>query len=97
MSDFAEYHRLTPYQKQCLNATNFWRVRSGKQPIAIPPDEVIPCIMGCGSATNDEPKFVKPLLIKPIINEYIDFGNVEKPTIRKIRRAFSIYEQLAQL
>ncbi|MDO1446289.1 hypothetical protein Q0590_08500 [Rhodocytophaga aerolata] len=88
MSDYREYYKLTPYQRQCLPATNFWRKHNKLEPIAIPPDEHLPLV--CGSETKQEETI--------IINEsakqtaYMDFKEVEKPVLRERKRAFSMME-----
>lgn len=37
--DFSEFEKLSPYQKKCLETTNFWRIATGKAAIAIPKEE----------------------------------------------------------
>ena len=38
-AEYADYWILTNYQRHCLVTTNFWRVKEGQEPIAIPPGE----------------------------------------------------------
>jgi hypothetical protein len=88
MSDYSEYYKLTPYQRQCLPATNYHLIKNGKPPIAIPTNEELPVI--CGSETKQEEAIIITKAANPI--NYMDFKEVEKPVLRKRKQVFSMIE-----
>lgn len=38
-SKYEEYDKLTPYQKKCLSATNYWRLINGLKAIDVPSED----------------------------------------------------------
>jgi len=39
MDEYPEYYALTPYQRKCLVATNYWNIMYGNKPIDVPPSD----------------------------------------------------------
>ena len=37
--NFTVFNNLTPYEKKCLLTNNYWRIRNGIEPIAVPETE----------------------------------------------------------